>query len=499
MTRCLLYILLMLSCSSPLLAETVDLRKAELLALERNLDLRAQVFETRASAAAVRREYGIYDPVAVAEAAKGVVRERINLTFLSDTPKNVFEYHRFDFFLTQILPTGAELRAGFTNLREDSNSTTRLFNPSYQSELQLSLIQPLLRDFGRTLTERRILFAIKDKEISVQDLREEAFVLLTRVRDAYFDVLRFRDILDYRETSVELARRVMDENRARVDVGVMPPVEILEAEVGLKLRERELLDSQREYQDAIDNLAVLLNATGTIQVAEEPLGQPEIVVDEERGFASALEKRPDILRRIKEIERLGLERKIARNQTLPALDLSGSYSHRGLGGDYEDDLDDVGSDEFRNWEILARLSYPIGNREARNELLRTRLRLQGSHARLAQLKEEVLREIRAAIRLLDVSGKKIEVASRGRDLAEEQLRTLLKRKEVGLATTRDVLEGEEDLAEARTELTAAFADYNKAVTDYLRVTGQLLEHVGIRFTAAVEADGDGVLLGVGGQ
>ena len=496
MNRCLFLILILSSFAPPLQAETIDLRQAELLALERNLDLQAQVFETRASAAAVDREYGIYDPVAVAEMAKGVVRERINLTFLSDTPKNVVDYRRFDFFLSQTIPTGAELRAGFTNLREDSNSTTRLFNPSYQSELQFSLVQPLLRDFGRTLTERGILFAVKDREISVQDLREEAFVLLTRVRDAYFDVLRFRDIQDYRETSVELARRVMEENRARVDVGVLPPVDILEAEVGLKLRERELLDASREYQDAIDNLAVLLNATGTIQVAEEPLGQPEIVVDEERGFASALEKRPDVLRRMKEIERVDLERKIARNQTLPAVDLSASYSHRGLGGDYNDDLDDNASDEFRNWEIMARISYPIGNREARNEYLRTRLRLKGNQARLEQLKEEVFKEIRASIRRLDVSSKMIEVASRGRDLAEEQLRTLLKRKDVGLATTRDVLEGEEDLAEARTEHTAALADYNKAVTDYLRVTGQLLEHAGVRFTAAVEADGDGSLLGV---
>jgi hypothetical protein len=34
------------------------------------------------------------------------------------------------------------------------------------------------------------------------------------------------------------------------------------------------------------------------------------------------------------------------------------------------------------------------------------------------------------------------------------------------------------------------------VTDYLRVTGQLLEHARVRFTATVEADGDGSLLGV---
>jgi outer membrane protein TolC len=145
---------------------------------------------------------------------------------------------------------------------------------------------------------------------------------------------------------------------------------------------------------------------------------------------------------------------------------------------------------------MARISYPIGNREARNEYMRTRLRLKGNQVRLEQLKEEVFKEIRASIRRLDVSSKMIEVASRGRDLAEEQLRTLLKRKDVGLATTRDVLEGEEDLAEARTEHTAALADYNKAVTDYLRVTGQLLEHAGVRFTATVEADGDGSLLGV---
>lgn len=492
-------VLILWSLTPTLHAETLDLRRAEILALERNLDLRAQVFETRSSAAAVSREYGIYDPVAGAEVGKGTARERINQTFLSQTPKGVLDYRRFDFFLSQIIPTGAELRAEFNNLREDSNSTTRLFNPAYQSELRFTLVQPLLRDFGRTVTERGILFAITDRDISVQDLREEAFSLLTQVRDAYFDVLRFRDILDYRETSVELARTVLKENRARVEVGVLAPVEILEAEVGLKLRERELLDAGREYQDAIDNLGVLLNATGTIEVAGEALGQPHIVVDAERGFDDALVKRPDILRRMKEIERLALEHKIARNQTLPALDLSASYSHRGLGGDYNDDLDDIASDDFRSWEVMATVSYPIGNRAARNEYLRTDLRLKGTHSRLAQLKEEVLREVRAAIRLLDVSDKMIEVASRGRELAEEQLRTLLKRKEVGLATTRDVLEGEEDLAEARTQQTTALADYNKAVTEYLRVTGQLLEHAGVRFTAAVEANGDGALMEMGDQ
>jgi outer membrane protein TolC len=61
---------------------------------------------------------------------------------------------------------------------------------------------------------------------------------------------------------------------------------------------------------------------------------------------------------------------------------------------------------------------------------------------------------------------------------------------VGLATTRDVLEGEEDLALARTDQITALADYNKAVTEYLRVTGQLLEYEGIHFAGPVDAEGD---------
>ena len=172
---------------------------------------------------------------------------------------------------------------------------------------------------------------------------------------------------------------------------------------------------------------------------------------------------------------------------------TGSYSHRGIGEEYSDDLDRVGENDLRNWEVGVRFSYPLGNREARNDLRRTKLRIRAEQARLAQLRETVRQEIRAAIRLLEVSDKKIEAAASGRALAEERLRTLLKRKEVGLATTRDVLQGEEDLALAQTDHSSALADYNRAITGYLKVTGQLLEHEGIRLAAPVDSEGEGPL------
>jgi outer membrane protein TolC len=495
MGRYLLTVLLLLGLVLPVRAQQLDLRSFERLAIEHNLELRAETFDTRASEAVVLREYGLYDPLTEAGWSEGTSRERTTFTFQGELiDKQIVDFRRADFSLAQKLPTGADLVASFTNLREDSNLPTRTFDPSYNGELKLSLTQPLLKNFGRTVTEQGILFAVKDREISVQDLRERAFDVLSRVRNAFFDVLRYRDELTYRQTSVALAEKVLDENRARVEVGVLAPVEVLEAEVGLKQRQRDLLDAERIYWDSLDVLAVLVDAPGPVEVAGEELGQPDIATDEEQGFRSALEKRPDIQRRVREIERLVLERRIARNRTLPALDLSASYSHKGLGAEFDDALDDIASDDFENWEVGLNLSYPIGNREARNDVMRTRLLLKSGHARLAQLRAEVAKEIRAAIRLLEVGAKKIEVAARGRDLAEEKLRTLLKRKEVGLATTRDVLEGEEDLALARTDQIASLADYNNALTEYLRVTGALLEHEGIRLIWPVDAEGDRPLL-----
>jgi len=356
------------------------------------------------------------------------------------------------------------------------------------------LVQPLLRDLGVTVTEQGILFAVEDRNISVQDLRERAFAVVSDARKGFYDVLRLRDNLAYRETSVALAEKVLVENRARVEAGVLAPVETLEAEVGLQTRQRELLDARRNYEDALDRLALLLAMPEGLLVADVPLGQPDLETNEAQAMQTALLARPDLLRRAAEIVRLGVERQVAHNQLLPTLDLTGSYSHRGLGESYSNDIEDVQDGDLNNWEIGLQLSYPLGNREARYEYLRSEQRLKGRHAQQAQLREEVRTEIRSAIRLLEFSRKKIEVSSKGRALAEEKLRTLLKRKEVGLATTRQVLEGEEDVALARTDHTAALTDYNNALTDYLRVSGQLLQAEGVRFVESLAARGEGPLL-----
>jgi outer membrane protein len=459
-------------------ANVLDLPTAVRLALEQNLQLRAEADNTRAAEALVRQGFGLYDPRLQAGLAFG---EGARTTI---EPIVMSRYRRFDLGVVQALPTGAEFSLGLSGSRERFDLRP---NPvPYRSELGLSLVQPLLQGFGRTVTEQQILFAVKDREAAVEDLRLRAMQILAQVRNNYFEALAFRDNLEYRQSSVGLAERVLEENRARVRAGVLPPVETLEAEVGLKLREREVLDARRAFHDSLDRLALLLNSREEIVLAQGPIPQPALIADEDRGVAVALAMRPDILRRQREIERLELQQRLAADRLRPSLDLAGRYAHRGFGEEATDSLEELSSRDLRAWEVGLTFSYPIGNRRASNEELRSRLALRSGRTLLAQLHDETRREVRFALRLLETSAAKIEVASLGTELAQERLNSLLKRREVGLATTRDVLQGEEDLAAARTQHIAALAEYNQSHTEYLRATGQLLEFEGVRFTGELD-------------
>jgi outer membrane protein TolC len=63
----------------------------------------------------------------------------------------------------------------------------------------------------------------------------------------------------------------------------------------------------------------------------------------------------------------------------------------------------------------------------------------------------------------------------------------MRRNEVGLATTKDVLDVENDLATAKNNQIAAAVAYDNAISRHFQVTGELLEKEGVR---VVEGDVD---------
>ena len=106
---------------------------------------------------------------------------------------------------------------------------------------------------------------------------------------------------------------------------------------------------------------------------------------------------------------------------------------------------------------------------------------------LRSLEENSANEVRSAIRAIESGYKQIDVADRGTKFAEERLRAFIRKNEVGLATTKDVLDVENDLAVSRSDRIKAVVGYANAMTRFWQVTGELLDREGIR---VVESDAD---------
>lgn len=473
-------------------AEPLTLRDAERLALQRNFALQAGSETLRAANASASGAYGLYDPQTTLSFAYGEGRDLLNEPV--QPRRFATRYGIGNLGLLQALPTGASLNLTFDNQRQESlQGSSNVYNPSWSSSLRLGVVQPLLKGFGRSVTEEPIILAARSRDASTAGLQQQAVQLLVTVRNLYVEILRSRQLIVFRETSVVLAQNLLDETRARVDVGVLPPLDLLDAELGLKKRERDLLDERQRYRELVDQLAVLLALRDEVEIGEEAIPQPQVVIDAEADLRDALQLRPDLEQARQLLQRQQILADNAANRALPGLDLGASYGRNGLGGTYSDDLESVAEDDLNNWEVGLTFSYPIGNRLAQGEKLRRRHELESGRRTLQQQEEEVRREVRNASQRLEVGLLRLDVTRKGLEVADERLKNLMKRREVGLATTYDVLEGESFKAQAQADLVGDQSAYAQYVVDYLRATGRLLAAAGVQL-ADVDSETEPSLL-----
>ena len=95
------------------------------------------------------------------------------------------------------------------------------------------------------------------------------------------------------------------------------------------------------------------------------------------------------------------------------------------------------------------------------------------------LEESIANEVRAALRGIHSGFKQIEVTDRGVEFADKRLHSFIRKNEVGLATTKEVLDVETDLATAKNNQIAAVVSYSDALTRLWQVTGELLDRQGV--------------------
>jgi HAE1 family hydrophobic/amphiphilic exporter-1 len=432
----------------------------------------------------------------------------------------------YDFNAQQLLPTGAQWVAGFTNSRTDTNSQFVSLNPQYSSALNIQIRQPILRNFSIDDARRRLQIAKRRLDLSDSQFRQKAIDIVARVQRSYWDlVFALRDVQIQRE-SVLLAQTQLEQNRRMVNEGSLAPIELVSVEAELEKRNENVLSSTETVTRAENALKQLVLGGRESIVWNQPLIPTEAPDLHPTSFgltdavAAALANRPELAQNNLQREMNKVDLNFFNNQTKPQVDLIASYTTTGLSGTkiltpnpftsttalllgrvnvlsglaglqglpippssdlpgflvggYGQSLSNLFGNDFRTFRFGVAFSFPLRNRGAEGQLGRAVAEERKITSQRKTIEQTIEVEVRNALQGVETGRQRVETARASREAAQKQSESEQRRFQAGLSTTYFVLERQNALSQAKGRELKAMTDYSKAVTELQRVMGTTL-------------------------
>jgi outer membrane protein TolC len=462
------------------------------LALEHNLGVQAARFDPQIEDLGVAQAQAAWRPT-VTSTLQGANLATPNASFLSGAlgPKTTDERITTNVGLAQTLPWGGSYSVGWDSSRATTTNIFTNFSPVLRSSLALTYRQPLLRGWGIDTARQQLQVSRKARETADVTLRQSMAVTARAARHAYWDLAFAIASLRVQQQSLELARNWLRETRARVEIGTTAPIDVVEAEAEVALREEAVIVGEAQIQTAEDALRALIYdpaAADFWTLRIEPATPPAFTataVDVDAAVRAALAARTDLQRTQKGLETADINLRYFRNQTLPDATASVDYGLTGLGGTqflrgagfpgavightdrgFGAVLGDLFANDFPSWTASVTVSYPIGPTPQEAGLARARLQYSRSQTELRSQQLTAVTEVREAARQVLTNQRRVDTTRVSRQLAERRLEAEERKFAAGTSTSFFVFQAQRDLAQARNTELRATLDHARSVVDF---------------------------------
>ena len=399
---------------------------------------------------------------------------------------------------------GGRYQVNFNNNRSESTNFFTSFNPSYRSSVQASYTQPLLRGFRIDPIRQGIQVTRINRDIADIDLRQTITNTVSAVRDAYWELVYATRSVEVQQQALDLAEALVRDNEARVEIGTLAPIDVVQARSEAAARRQTLAQAEQALATAELVLKQLIvDGTGddywraTLNPIDLPTLSPA-PIDLDATIRRALDERTDLERSRRQLDINEVNLSSMRNQRLPSVDLTGSYQLQGQGGTrflrsglggavlteipggINDAFDQLVDLDYPVWTVQLNVSYPIGPSAADAAYARAQLQTRQVEAQLRQLELQVATEVTNAVLQIRAIARRIEAATAARELAEEQLAAEQSRFDAGLSTNFFVVQAQRDLSTAQDTELRAILDQQKALIELDRVQRTSLSQAGIQ-------------------
>lgn len=436
--------------------------------------------------------------------------------FFTNGPGNIVQHQSgFEYAASGETISGTTYSGSITQQRTYNNTVFNAYNPIYLASLNLSVTQPLLKNFGMNSAKRQLKLAFINSDAATAQTLLDASTTISQVENTYWDLVAAWRNVAIQEAALKEAVAQQQSNVRLAQRGAAAPIDAIESQTQVSNFQDAVysaLQAVSQLQNRLKSL-VAANARDPVWnanlVPSTSVQQLPRVNDLASVIAQAQQGRPEV--RQAEDKRLtaDLDVVFAKNQSLPQADVQAQYESNGFAGLLTPvppfilgyctgaPPGDLGLQScptpppntqgkmafayhsmwagyFPTFNIAFIVGYPIQGHVARG--LRGVASEETTQAKvlMASVQQRIGSEARNALQSYDSALSKLNAARRAREAAETVYASEARKFRNGESTTYLVLQRQVQLAQARGAELQAQTQLNESIVELERVQGTIL-------------------------
>ncbi|MBV8583744.1 MAG: TolC family protein [Candidatus Eremiobacteraeota bacterium] len=411
---------------------------------------------------------------------------------------------------------GTQYTVGIQQERTYNNTSLNLYDPYYLASLNLSVTQPLLRNFGMNAAKHQYKLAVVNRDATAAQAMVDASNTISQVEGAYWNLVSAWRNVAIQESALKDAIAQQQSNVRLARHGAAAPIDAVESST-------QVANFQDQVFSALQNVAELQNQLKALVVTDpaDPIWTANLVptssvlqlptaADLATIIGVADRNRPEIRQAADKLEQARIDRAYARNQSLPQADVNAQYLSNGFAGllaptplflqklcggingpmpcptpppqtqgtmPYA--YHNLWANLFPAFNVNFTVSFPLQNDFANGLKGQAAEEERQAQVMTEGVAERISFEARNALQTYQSALSRLDSARQGREAADQVYASELRKFKNGASTTFLVLQRQVELNQARGRELLAQTDLNRSVVELDRVEGTILTNNGV--------------------
>jgi len=429
------------------------------------------------------RPSGVFDPTLSLSFSEDHTSSPLNTLVVAGVPSVTTGTAALSVNYVQAFSSGTSFAVSYGLQRQSSTQLHLLFNPYITPGFTASVSQQMLNGFGFKVNRALIEVAQNEQGIERESFRQLLMAQLASAEDAYWDLIATQEGIRAAEQALTVAQQLEANNRKELAVGLMAPLDVVNAQSQVAASRRDLIVAQTNSRYAelqlksmfSKNLQEALALASVEPVDSFPNPDDDSIPTQEEAVATAHRNRPEIATAEGDIKSQEDTLPFLKNALLPSVNVFALVSTVGLYDYFGTSFTEAVHFRYPQYAFGVTISFPLHNRQAQADEIRSRLELTQSQDALVRTKSQIEVDVQNALIAVTQGKAEVAAANQATLLDQQKLDAERKRLDIGLSTSYNVILLQRDLFTDRLAEAQARDAYAKARIALDQAMGTTLE------------------------